>query len=91
MRINLRRILQRLIGDRHAKPAQVQWADDRPGTLLCLETGQRRPLLRRHLRETLGMTPEEYRKKWGLPDDYPMVSAAYAARRDAAKSMKLQG
>ncbi|MBN9677834.1 MucR family transcriptional regulator [Salipiger bermudensis] len=91
MRINLRQILQRLIGDRHAKPAQVQWADDRPGTLLCLETGQRRPLLRRHLRETLGMTPEEYRKKWGLPDDYPMVSAAYAARRDAAKSMKLQG
>lgn len=37
------------------------------------------------------MTPEEYREKWGLPDDYPMVSSAYAARRDAAKSMKLQG
>ena len=91
MRINLRRVLQRLIGDRHAKRVKVQWADDRLGTLLCLETGQRRPLLRRHLRETLGMTPEEYRKKWGLPDDYPMVSAAYAARRDAAKSMKLQG
>ena len=91
MRINLRRILQRLVGSRHGKSVSIRRDGDRDGTLLCLETGQRRPLLRRHLRETLGMTPEEYRKKWGLPDDYPMVSSAYAARRDAAKSMNLQG
>ncbi|MCA0964143.1 MucR family transcriptional regulator [Salipiger bermudensis] len=91
MRINLRHILQRLVRARRGGQPQFAIGDDRPGTLLCLETGQRRPLLRRHLRETLGMSPEEYRKKWGLPDDYPMVSAAYAARRNAAKSMKLQG
>lgn len=91
MRINLRRLLQRLVVACHGKAVSERGDGDRHGTLLCLETGQRRPLLRRHLRETLGMTPEEYRKKWGLPDDYPMVSSAYAARRDAAKSMKLQG
>ncbi|MBB3987101.1 putative transcriptional regulator [Sagittula marina] len=47
--------------------------------------------MRRHLRETLGMTAEEYRAKWNLPEDYPMVSRAYADQRKAARSMKRQG
>ncbi|SFP66043.1 MucR family transcriptional regulator [Tranquillimonas alkanivorans] len=49
--------------------------------LVCLETGTRLVLLRRHLQERLRMTPEEYRAKWGLPPEYPMVAAAYRQRR----------
>ncbi|MGR3372820.1 MucR family transcriptional regulator [Pseudooceanicola nanhaiensis] len=56
--------------------------------LQCLETGVRKPVLHRHIRQTLGMTPEQYREKWGLPADYPMVSEAYAERRDAVRSKK---
>lgn len=57
--------------------------------LICLDDGKRFKSLKRHL-ATLGMTPEEYRAKWGLPADYPMVAANYAARRsDLAKSMGL--
>ena len=55
--------------------------------LICLDDGKRFKSLKRHL-ATLGMTPEEYRAKWGLPADYPMVAANYAARRsDLAKSI----
>jgi predicted transcriptional regulator len=57
--------------------------------LICLDDGKPFKSLKRHL-ATLGMTPEEYRAKWGLPADYPMVAANYAARRsDLAKSMGL--
>ncbi|MEC7297118.1 MAG: MucR family transcriptional regulator [Pseudomonadota bacterium] len=56
-----------------------------PNFLVCLETGSRQVLLRRHLRETLRMTPEEYRDRWGLPPEYPMVAANYLARRAAAQ------
>lgn len=59
-----------------------------PGTLTCLETGVRRAVLHRHVRQTLGMTPDQYRKKWGLPPDYPMVSEAYIKRREAARNKK---
>lgn len=54
--------------------------------LVCLETGARLVMLRRHLRENLQMTPEEYREKWGLPPEYPMVAAVYRQRR--AESIK---
>lgn len=58
-----------------------------PNFLVCLETGSRQVLLRRHLRETLRMTPEEYRDRWGLPPEYPMVAANYQARKaDAQKT-----
>jgi predicted transcriptional regulator len=49
--------------------------------LICLEDGKRFQSLKRHLRVAFGLTPEDYREKWGLPDDYPMVSPAYARRR----------
>ena len=56
--------------------------------LVCLETGGRKVMLRRHLKESLGMTADEYREKWGLPKDYPMVAPAYAERRDAVTGKK---
>lgn len=49
--------------------------------IVCLEDGKRLKMLKRYLRSTYNMTPEDYRKRWGLPADYPMVAPAYAARR----------
>jgi len=51
-----------------------------PDYLICLDDGLKFKSLRRHL-STLGMTPDQYRAKWNLPDDYPMVASNYAARR----------
>ena len=60
-----------------------------PDYLICLEDGRRFKSLKRHLRN-LGLTPEQYRAKWNLPTDYPMVAPNYAAARSAlAKSMGL--
>jgi predicted transcriptional regulator len=53
-----------------------------PEYLICLDDGRKFKSLRRHLM-TLGMTPDQYRAKWGLPADYPMVAANYAAARSA--------
>lgn len=52
-----------------------------PDYLVCLEDGKKLKLLKRHLRTAYGITPEQYRAKWGLPPDYPMVAPNYAARR----------
>jgi predicted transcriptional regulator len=49
--------------------------------IICLEDGLKFKSLRRHLRSAYNMTPEEYRAKWGLPHDYPMVAPNYAAHR----------
>lgn len=49
--------------------------------IVCLEDGKRLKMLKRYLRSTYDMSPEEYRKRWGLAPDYPMVAPAYAARR----------
>ena len=58
--------------------------------IVCLEDGKRFKSLKRHLRTSFGMTPDEYREKWGLPSTYPMVAPAYAAARSAlAKEMGL--
>jgi len=51
--------------------------------IVCLGCGMRMKMLRRHLRTFHGMTPEEYRLHWGLPDNYPMVTSAYAKVRSA--------
>jgi predicted transcriptional regulator len=53
-----------------------------PDYLICLEDGKRFKSMRRHLR-LLGLTPEQYREKWKLPSDYPMVAPNYAAKRSA--------
>ena len=52
-----------------------------PDYLVCLEDGKKLKMLKRHLRSTYNMTPEEYRQKWGLPADYPMVAPNYARQR----------
>jgi predicted transcriptional regulator len=58
--------------------------------IVCLEDGKKFKSLKRHLRTQYNMTPEEYREKWGLPSDYPMVAPAYAkARSQLAKQMGL--
>ena len=51
--------------------------------LICLEDGKKMKMLKRHLRTAFNMTPDEYRAKWGLPADYPMVAPNYAAQRSA--------
>ena len=61
-----------------------------PDYLICLEDGKRFKSLKRHLRTQYNMTPEQYRDKWQLPPDYPMVAPNYAvARSQLAKSMGL--
>lgn len=58
--------------------------------LICLDDGRKFKSLKRHLRTKYNMSPEDYRAKWGLPKDYPMVAPAYAASRSAlAKQMGL--
>lgn len=49
--------------------------------IICLEDGKKLKMLKRYLRSTYNMTPDDYRRRWGLPADYPMVAPAYAARR----------
>ena len=61
-----------------------------PEYIVCLEDGKKFKSLRRHLRAQYNMTPEQYREKWGLPPDYPMVAPNYAAARSRlAKQMGL--
>ena len=51
--------------------------------IVCLEDGKKLKMLKRYLRSRYNMSPDEYRRRWGLPPDYPMVAPAYAARRSA--------
>ncbi|MCH8240580.1 MAG: MucR family transcriptional regulator [Proteobacteria bacterium] len=61
-----------------------------PDYIVCLEDGKKFKSLKRHLRTHYDLTPEEYREKWSLPHDYPMVAPNYAAARSAlAKKMGL--
>ncbi len=53
----------------------------KPDFITCLEDGKKLKMLRRHLMTHYGMTPDDYRAKWGLPADYPMVAPNYAAQR----------
>jgi predicted transcriptional regulator len=58
--------------------------------IVCLEDGKKLKMLKRYLRSRYDMSPDEYRRRWGLPPDYPMVAPAYAARRsDFAKKIGL--
>ena len=58
--------------------------------IVCLEDGRKLKMLKRHLRSTYGMTPDEYRAKWNLPADYPMVAPVYAEKRsEFAKAIGL--
>jgi len=73
-----------------AKPAVSVKKSIAPDYLVCLEDGKRFKSLKRHLRTQYNMTPEQYREKWGLPPEYPMVAPNYAvARSQLAKKMGL--
>jgi predicted transcriptional regulator len=63
------------------KPAVSIRRSVRPDYIICLEDGKKLKMLKRHLRTTYGMTPDEYRARWGLASDYPMVAPTYAKQR----------
>ncbi|HET7681542.1 MAG TPA: MucR family transcriptional regulator [Xanthobacteraceae bacterium] len=72
------------------KPAVSPKKSITPDHLVCLEDGKKFKSLKRHLRTQYNMTPEQYREKWALPPDYPMVAPNYAAARSKlAKDMGL--
>ena len=63
------------------KPAVPVKKSVTPEYIICLEDGKKLKMLKRHLSSSYGMTPDEYRAKWGLPADYPMVAPNYAKAR----------
>ncbi len=63
------------------KPAVPIRRSVTPDFIVCLEDGKKLKMLKRHLRTNYSLSPEEYRSKWGLPSDYPMVAPNYAAQR----------
>jgi predicted transcriptional regulator len=73
-----------------AKPAAPISRSVQHDYLICLEDGKKLKMLKRYLRSRYNLSPEEYRRKWGLRPDYPMVAPAYAERRsDFAKRIGL--
>jgi predicted transcriptional regulator len=72
------------------KPAVPIRKSITPEYLVCLEDGKKLKMLKRHLRAAYNLNPDEYRSRWGLPADYPMVAPNYAAQRsDFAKKIGL--
>lgn len=72
------------------KPAVALKKSVTPDYIICLEDGKKFKSLKRHLRTHYNLSPEEYREKWNLPHDYPMVAPNYAAARsNLAKQMGL--
>ena len=72
------------------EPAVSIRSSIKPDYVVCLEDGKKLKMLKRHLMTRYGMTPDQYRAKWGLPADYPMVAPNYAEQRRAlAKSIGL--
>lgn len=72
------------------QPAVAVRNSVKPDYIVCLEDGKKLKMLKRYLRSRYDMSPEDYRRRWGLPPDYPMVAPAYAARRsDFAKQIGL--
>ncbi|MES2896697.1 MAG: MucR family transcriptional regulator [Pseudomonadota bacterium] len=76
--------------EERAKPAVPINRSIQNDFIVCLEDGKKLKMLKRYLRSRYDMSPEDYRRRWGLPPDYPMVAPAYAARRsDFAKKIGL--
>ncbi len=70
------------LGDQEPlKPAVPIRRSITPDFIICLEDGKKLKMLKRHLRTNYGLTPDEYRAKWSLPADYPMVAPNYAKQR----------
>ena len=77
-------------GDPKLKPAVPIEDSIQPDYIVCLEDGKRLKMLKRYLRTKYGLTPEEYRRRWSLPPDYPLVAPNYAQKRhELAKSIGL--
>ncbi len=78
------------VEEERPEPAVSIRASVKPDYIVCLEDGKKLKMLKRYLRTNFDMTPEEYRARWGLPADYPMVAPNYAEkRRDLAKKIGL--
>lgn len=78
------------VADERPKPAVPIGRSVQHDYIVCLEDGKRLKMLKRYLRSRYDMSPDDYRRRWGLPADYPMVAPAYAARRsDFAKQIGL--
>ncbi|MGY6770285.1 MucR family transcriptional regulator [Komagataeibacter sp. NFXK3] len=80
--------LKALGAEKAAEPAPLQPAvpikkSVFPDYIVCLEDGKKLKMLKRHLQTAYGMTPEQYREKWGLPASYPMTAPSYAAHRSS--------
>lgn len=72
------------------KPAVSVGRSIKPDYIVCLEDGRKMKMLKRHLRTSYGMSPDEYRAKWNLPSDYPMVAPNYSIKRsEFAKNIGL--
>ncbi len=65
------------------QPATTVKKSVTPDYIVCLEDGKKLKMLKRHLKTSYGLSPDEYRERWGLPADYPMVAPNYAAQRSA--------
>ena len=78
------------VEEKALEPAVSVRASVKPDYLVCLEDGKKLKMLKRHLMTHYNMTPEQYRARWNLPADYPMVAPNYAEkRRDLAKKIGL--
>lgn len=80
MDVAVRNARELLAANVHATPQQIR-DSVRTDKIQCLEDDTWHVMLRRYLMRKYAMTPEQYRRKWGLPDDYPMIAPAYASRR----------
>jgi predicted transcriptional regulator len=78
------------VAEKMPEPAVSIRASVKPDHIVCLEDGKKLKMLKRHLMTHYNLTPEQYRQRWNLPADYPMVAPNYAAkRRDLAKKIGL--
>lgn len=80
---NLMGLGQEPVEDAKPTPAVPIKKSVTPDYIVCLEDGKKLRMLKRHLKSRYDMTPDEYRQRWGLKDDYPMVAPNYAAMRSA--------
>lgn len=78
LKIENRQREQEQVSNTPAVPIDESIHDD---FIICLEDGKRFKMMKRHLRETYNMTPDQYRNKWGLPSDYPMTAPGYSNYR----------
>jgi predicted transcriptional regulator len=78
------------VAEKVPEPAVSIRSSVKPDYIVCLEDGKKLKMLKRHLMTHYNLTPEQYRQRWNLPADYPMVAPNYAAtRRDLAKKIGL--